>query len=267
MKLLILTDPHILEPDGEIIGLDPSVRFAGVLDHALSHHPDAAHIVVLGDLTHHGSAAQYTQLRSLIEDVQIPMSLMLGNHDNRAKFTRAFPAAPLTPAGHVQHVIRLGRHHLICLDTLDEQAQPPHSGILCEARLHWLRDALDAALGAPVILALHHPPFKVGFDGMDAIRLRNDDAFFDLITQYPNVVQLLCGHIHRTISGSVRGVPFAVFKSACHQMPMMLGVAGSGHSVDEPGAYGILLLGDDGVTVHSEDVGPRGAPVQDGHSA
>ena len=34
---------------------------------------------------------------------------------------------------------------------------------------------------------------------------------------------------------------------------MTLGVAGSEQSVDEPGAYGIVLASEDGFIVHSED--------------
>jgi len=267
MKLLVLTDTHLVEPGGDIIGLDPSQRLAHVLDHAIEQHPDAARIIILGDLTHHGRAAQYTHLRDLLARTDIPVSLMLGNHDSRAAFINAFPEAPLTDAGHVQHVVELGGHHLICLDSLDESAVPPHSGFLCDARMAWLRDALDAAQGAPVVLALHHPPFRTGFDGMDAIRLRNDDALLDLLAKYPNVTQLLCGHVHRTISGSAGGLPYAIFKSTCHQMPMLLGRAGSDHSVVEAGGYGVILLTEGGVVVHTDDTGPRGAPTVDGHSA
>lgn len=267
MKLLVITDTHLVETDGDIIGLDPSRRLANVLDHALANHPDATRIVFLGDLTHHGRIAQYDVLRRVLARTDIPVSLMLGNHDNRAAFISTFPEAPVTASGHIQHVAQLGDHHLICLDSLDENATPQHSGILCAARMAWLHDALDAAQGAPVVLAVHHPPFKTGFDGMDAIRLRNDDALLDMLAGYPNVVQLLCGHVHRTISGSVRGLPYAIFKSPCHQMPMLLGQTGSSHSVVEPGGYGIVLLTEDGAIVHTDDTSPHGTPTLDAHSA
>ena len=61
--------------------------------------------------------------------------------------------------------------------------------------------------------------------------------------------------MHRTMSGHARGVPYTIFKSPCHQMPMLLGDADSSLSVDEPGAYGILLIHGDGITIHTEDVG------------
>lgn len=267
MKLLVLTDTHLVEAGGDIIGLDPSARLTQVLDHAVAHHPDAARIVILGDLTHHGRAAQYSELRKVLAHLDIPVSLMLGNHDDRASFIAEFPEAPLTEQGHVQHVVELGQHRLICLDSFDANAEPRHSGVLCDGRMTWLRRALEAAKGAPVTLALHHPPFMTGLDGMDDIRLRNDDELHALIAEFPNVVQLLCGHVHRTISGGARGTPYATFKGTCHQTPMYLGVAGSDHSIDEAGGYGVVLFTDDGVIVHNDDLGPRGAPTVDGHSA
>jgi len=262
VKLLVMTDPHIVTPGERIIGLDPSARLAQVLDHAMERQGDADHLVILGDLTHHGAAAEYAELQRVLARVEMPVTLMLGNHDLRDGYRDAFGGE-----GFVQEVVALGRHRLICLDTLDEGAEPLHSGVLCAARMAWLAEMLEDCAGAPVVIAMHHPPFKTGFDGMDAIMLRNSDAFYDLITAYEGEVHLICGHVHRTISGAAYGVPYAVFKSACHQMPMMLGAAGSSHSVDEPGAYGIVLLGDEGVIVHSEDVGDFGPVTVDGHSA
>ncbi|WP_298257321.1 phosphodiesterase [uncultured Litoreibacter sp.] len=267
MKLLVFSDPHLVEPDQRIIGLNPSQRFSQALDHALKNHPDAAHMVILGDLTHHGRDAQYLALQRCLDAVNIPLSLMLGNHDDRSAFLKAFPDTPLTPSGHVQHVVQLGHHRLICLDTLDAEATPKHSGLLCEARMGWLRDALEAAKGAPVTLALHHPPFVTGLDGMDAIRLRNAQELQALIAEFPNVVQLLCGHVHRNISGGLCGTSFATFKSTCHQSPLTLGLQGSDHSIDEPAGYGIVLFTKDRVIVHTDDLGGRGAPTVDGHSA
>ncbi|MEP3345578.1 MAG: phosphodiesterase [Litoreibacter sp.] len=267
MKLIVLTDPHLVEVEGQIIGLSPVKRLRQVLEHVAKFHPDAAHMVVLGDLTHHGRSAQYALLRDCLDGVKAPVSLMLGNHDDREAFFEAFPDAPHTASGHAQHVVQLGHHQLICLDSLDPNAKPQHSGILCGDRMAWLRDALVAANGAPVTVALHHPTFSTGLDGMDDIRLRNDAEFHALIAEFPNVVQLLCGHVHRTISGGASGTPFATFKSTCHQSPLTLGLKGSDHSIDEAAGYGIVLFTDSGVIVHHDDLSPRGEPTVDGHSA
>ncbi|WP_261391107.1 metallophosphoesterase [Roseovarius atlanticus] len=100
-KIVVFTDIHFV-PEGEtIIGLDPAARFAQGLAHAQKHHPDAARIVITGDLTHHGTDPEYRRLQAALADVQIPVSLMLGNHDRRGPFRSVFTDAPQTPEGFV----------------------------------------------------------------------------------------------------------------------------------------------------------------------
>ena len=66
---------------------------------------------------------------------------------------------------------------------------------------------------------------------------------------------VVAGHVHRTILGASGGKPCAVLKSPCHQMPLDLYGENSDSSVDEPGAYGLLLLGKDSPVLLTEDVG------------
>ena len=157
-----------------------------------------------------------------------------------------------------------GEHHVITLDTLEG---PPyvaghHSGYLCDDRLAWLKDALAATKQEKTLVFAHHPPFDTGWAGMDNIKLRNGEALLDLLVAHGNC-HLFCGHIHRTISGSTRGVPWTMFKATGHQAPLDLNTDDSSLSVDEPPAYGLLILMADGVVAHSEDVGFNRQVAQD----
>lgn len=252
-KILVFTDIHIVDEGDRIIGIDPYERFREGLSHALSCHPDAARVVLMGDLAHHGRTTQYARLAELLKDVPVPVNLMMGNHDNRHVFLRQFPETELTREGYVQHMVDLGDTCLITLDTLDPTATPHHAGRLCEDRLAWLDRALVWAGGRQLIVALHHPPFKTGFIGMDNIALQDPGALRERLTDYAGEVHLLCGHVHRTVSGRAHGLSFTLFKSPCHQIPMVLNDASTSHSSDEPGAYGIVLAGPDGIIAHSED--------------
>jgi len=254
LKIIVLTDLHICAPGETIIDLDPTARLKAVLTRALTEHPDAAEIVFTGDLTHYGRPEDYTALISALPANTPPIHLMLGNHDRRAPFLAAFPDAPTTPQGHVQQHIDLPGWRLILLDTLDDpQTGTEHSGLLCDARLGWLDHALATAGPRKTIVFAHHPPFDTGFDGMDAIKLRDGPELMARLAA-AGVHLLVCGHIHRTIFTTAGGTPSVVFKSPCHQMPLALGPASIHLSVDEPGAYGLLLLGEDSVIVHSQDV-------------
>ncbi len=252
-KILVFTDIHLVPEGGTIIRLDPLTRFTDGLAHALDRHPDAARIVLCGDLTHNAAPVEYDRLKAVLDTCPVPVSLMLGNHDRRAPFFAAFPDAPRTGAGHVQHHVDVGDFRLICLDTLNEDAPDLHSGWLCDARLDWLDHALDTAGSRRVIVFTHHPPILTGLDGMDRIGLRNRDDLIARLSGRGNVAQIVSGHVHRSIQGAAGGTPVSILKSPCHQMPLALGDQDPSLSIDEPGAYGLLLLTGDGVIVHAED--------------
>ena len=253
-KLIVITDIHMTEAGETIIGLDPGARLLATLEHALTRHPDAARLIVTGDLTHHGREAQYRRLRDILAPLPLPVRLLPGNHDRRAGFEAVFPGWPR------DWVEDLGDWRLIGLDTTDE---PSHAGRLDGARLA----RLDAALsdGRRAVVFAHHPPFLTGLPGMDAIRLAEGHVLLDRLA--PHDAHLVCGHVHRTASGSARGVPWTMFKSPCHQAPLDFETADSALSIDEPAAYGVLLLGPEGLICHSEDVLDTAPPGRDMASA
>ena len=71
-KILLMSYIHIMEPGTQIIGLDPAARFRRCMAHAAEHHADAAHLFLMGDLTHHGQAAQYEILNQYLADQLSP---------------------------------------------------------------------------------------------------------------------------------------------------------------------------------------------------
>lgn len=266
-KILFISDPHVTAAGETIIGLDPAVRLQAVLDAALLAHGDAALLVLLGDLTHHGDVAAYDRLRRLLDPVPIPVIPMLGNHDRRAAFLDVFTDAPLTD-GFVQAVRDIGETRLITLDSLDGPPYPAdhHAGRLCSRRLRFLEEALAGREGQQAIVCIHHPPFDTGILGMDRIKLAAGGAFLDLLARHGNL-HLVCGHVHRTISGSTRGVPWTIFKSPCHQGVLDLASPNSDLSTNEPGAYGVAILSADSIVIHSEDVGLKDVRIFGGYDA
>ncbi len=255
-KLLVMTDLHLTPGAERIIGLDPLERLLASLDHAAETHADAERLILSGDLTHYGDRESYQKLRDALTDRPWPVSFLMGNHDQRGKFRDVFPESPVDPDGFVQSVVDTGPLRIITLDSLDQDdVVLQHAGHLCDRRLDWLEAQLVDAGETPCLVFLHHPPFRSGFSGMDDIRLLNDDAFADVLSKGP-VAHVFAGHIHRNITATVGSTPVTVFKSTCHQMPMLLGANGSHHSVDESSGYGIKLADGDSIVVHFEDVTP-----------
>ena len=65
-KILLMSDIHITKTGTDIVGLDPQSRFRRLLDHAVRHRWDASHLYLMGDLTHHGTQAEYEILPEIL---------------------------------------------------------------------------------------------------------------------------------------------------------------------------------------------------------
>lgn len=256
--IIVFSDPHMVPAGATIAGIDPAARLAAGIAHVNEWHGDAERVVVLGDLVHGGDPASYARIAELLAGLIPPVSVVPGNHDDRAALRAAFPDAPVDEHGFLQQVIEMPDARLLLLDTLHPgpgEAGDTHGGRLCERRMTWLEARLAEAhaAGRPVLILMHHPPHRTGFANMDAIMLANGPAFHDLLARYPVVRHITCGHVHRSISGSHRGIAFTIFKSTAHQQPGIFDDDDSSLSVDEPAAYGLLQPRPDGVIAHSED--------------
>lgn len=255
-KLIVFTDLPMTPEGTTIIGLDPFERLRKGIDHVNRYHADADRVIFTGDLTHRADTASYRRLKALLSTLVPPAAITIGNHDNRERFLDIFDHVTPDADGFVQQAIDFDDCRVLLLDTL---FAPPydypmsHAGYLCEKRLAWLDRALATANGLPVLLFMHHPPHKTGFTGMDAIRLGNEDAFYELVLKHGNVRHIFAGHVHRTIGGSHRGIPFSILKSPVHQQPMPFDTPNASLSVDEPAAYGIVMVTEEGLQVHNED--------------
>ena len=174
-KALVISDIHLRSKKRNIIGLDPLRQFTEALSHALKKHPDAEHMILIGDMTHSGHVSEYEMLKRATNTYKIPITFMLGNHDNRSNFKKVFPEIPLDNEGYLQKKISLGDDVLICLDTLNSspQLEIEHEGKLCEKRLEWLEQELSQAKNKRISIFTHHPPHNIGFPGMDKIKLSN----------------------------------------------------------------------------------------------
>jgi Icc protein len=255
-KLIIFTDLHMVPEGQAIIGLDPFKRLAAGIEHVNRYHADADRVIVMGDLAHRADQPSYERLKGLLGQLIPPLAITIGNHDNRDTFLDVFPDVVPDEDGFVQRVIDFPDCRAIILDTL---FAPPydyprsHAGFLCTRRLAWLDRQLETAGDLPVLLFMHHPPHATGFTCMDLMRLINEVDFYDVVKRRGNVLHIFAGHVHRTISGSSRGIAFSVFKSPVHQQPMPFDAPDASLSVDEPAAYGIAVMTDTGILVHTED--------------
>ncbi len=246
MKLIQISDLHIIEPGEKIYGLDPLQRLNTCIADININHSDAECCVITGDLTDRGEIDAYQALREVLAQLRIPFYLLLGNHDDRRRFLEVFPESEQDGSGFVQYTRRTAVGDFFFLDTLD---QGKSGGLYCESRREWLRQRLQESDGRSVYLFMHHPPFDIGIRGLDAIRLMEPESFAELIADYSNIKHLFFGHVHRPVSGSWRGIPFSAIVSTNHQVAMDFEAPHIIHSGGDPG-YNVVLLDQDLSVIH-----------------
>jgi 3',5'-cyclic AMP phosphodiesterase CpdA len=238
--LVQLTDLHIREPGRLAYGrIDTAPYLARAVQSVLRLPQQPGAVVITGDLSDFGRAAEYEHLAHLLAPLHMPVYLMPGNHDDRDQLRRSFPhhgylAAGVGAAGFVQYSVRVGDLRLLALDT----CVPGKShGALCDERLAWLEQQLDACRNEPVVIAMHHPPFQTLIGHMDEIGLlQGSQALEALVARHPNVERVICGHLHRAIDVRFGGTIASTSPAPAHQVCLDLSPqAASAWTLEPPG--------------------------------
>ena len=97
MKIIQLTDLHLVPEGQKIHEIDPSQRFEQALANIKLRHPDLDLLVITGDLCNEGDTPSYRLLRALLEKYKLNYQLVLGNHDQREPFKGVFPETAIDP--------------------------------------------------------------------------------------------------------------------------------------------------------------------------
>jgi 3',5'-cyclic AMP phosphodiesterase CpdA len=250
MKFVILTDTHFVSRGRRLYGLDPTERLAAAIDRINRDHRDIAFVIVTGDLAHSGEDAAYENLAAVLGALHAPTILLMGNHDKRDAFARYFPGVQRDAHGFVQTVQIFDAATIVTLDTLNEAA-PDHAGLLCEARLAFLSQALQSApADRPLLLFQHHPPFDTGLRYMDGIKLANPEAEWEVIACARKPDYLFMGHLHRPIAGVWRGIPFHIQRALAHQVAFDFETADHIPGSHEPPDYSLVKIEAGQIIIH-----------------
>jgi len=214
-----LSDLHVAaRPLQGVVGSLAMARTA--IDAVLRAEARLAACVLTGDLVDAGTAESYALLAELLAplEARMPVLLMPGNHDARAPLREVFADHRYLPAtGKLNYRVELGALAYVAIDSLVDGSG---HGAIDAATLAWLDATLAAEPSRPTVLALHHPPFATGIGFMDAIGLRDGAAeLAAIVARHPQIVRVLCGHVHRAITTSWAGRIAMTAPSTCQQIP------------------------------------------------
>ena len=203
-------------------------------------------MIVTGDLADDGDPRSYARIRELLAPLTAPVHPIPGNHDDRDALREAFADHPgvAESDGFVQYGAACGGLRVLLCDTL---VPGNDGGRYDEERRAWLERALGEGDG-PVLVAMHHPPVVTGIRAWDAIGLPDEDreALAALLSGRPGLLRVAAGHIHRTITADVGGVPVAVAPSAWRQAALDLRREAPIALGDDRPGYALHVLTDGG---------------------
>lgn len=184
LKIVQITDPHLIAPSERLMELDVNQRLIDVLEHARSFEPDA--YFLSGDCANEPVQEVYHRLRPLLDALGKPYYLAAGNHDDRQMMRNAFFLK-----GHGQEpihgLIEVKNRHFLLLDT--------SPGTLDGEQVQWLSRALNQYPEADIVM--HHPPIPMGVRFMDEkYPLRETDALLSVLSYDGRPRKVFCGHYH-----------------------------------------------------------------------
>jgi 3',5'-cyclic AMP phosphodiesterase CpdA len=239
-----LTDLHLCRADA---AGEERVRAAIDAVVALDPAPDA--VLVTGDLTDTGEREDAERAAELLGALAVPVHVIPGNHDDRDALRAAFGA---DGSGLFRQAIVVGDLRILACDTL-VPGRP--EGRLGDEQLAWLARELEGAPDAPTLLALHHPPVRIGVAAIDALMLAGDDCgrLGALVERHAQILAIVCGHVHRAAGGELGGVPVRTAPSAWRQLALDFAAGDTVadiHLSDEPPGYALHRYADGGLTTH-----------------
>lgn len=182
-------------------------RIVGVLDYLRDRCGGAANVdalLVTGDLTDDGGVAEYREaVDTIVTD--IPTLTLLGNHDDRAAYRSvAQPGDTGDPYAPVDSALLLDGLLLVALDS---SIPARREGAISPESLTWAAEQIAAAGDVPALIAFHHPPTAVGMPFMDPIAQTDPSGLDEFVRAHPQIIGLVCGHVHSPSAGVFAGVP------------------------------------------------------------
>ncbi len=244
-----LTDFHVRAPaDGD----QGAERLASVVEAVLGLDPLPAAVVITGDLTENGLAAEYERVGALLAQLPMPIHMLPGNHDDRDVMSAHFPGG--SGADPWNYATRLGPLRLLACDTT---VPGQDGGSLDAARLAWHASELERERDVPTLLAMHHPPISIGVHALDDIGLpaADRDALEELLGKHPQVARVVTGHVHTAAVGRIGGCGVFTCPSTFRPAELNLGDARPIELGEGPPGYALHLLGEEGLVSHVRSAG------------
>ncbi|HEX2146253.1 MAG TPA: phosphodiesterase [Pseudorhizobium sp.] len=253
MKIIQITDTHLM-PSGMVVnGVDPEKQLRAAVADIIEKHSDADLGVMTGDLCNFGDPEAYALLKDILSAVPFEMRLLLGNHDDRPNFRTAFPTHPVDDFGFIQSYRDTAFGRLLFLDSHEAGMV---GGVYGGDRLDWLENALEGAGEQPVTVFIHHPPMDCGIAHFEQIGMHDEGLLMRRLSTRPaGVRHIVFGHIHVSLTGTTaEGIPFSSGQACAHRFITDLDAPAPLWTGGHP-CYRIITLSESGFRAFAVKVG------------
>ncbi|WP_032609580.1 phosphodiesterase [Pseudomonas syringae] len=256
MLIAHISDTHV-RPRGLLYQgvVDSNAMLAAAVEtiNALDPAPDL--ILFSGDLVDEGRPEEYAMARELLQPLRQRFLMIPGNHDHRQNLRSAFP----------EHDYFINEENCSFVDSgsapmriigLDISVPDQHHGDMTDTATQWLDRTLALEPDKPTLIMMHQPPFSSGIHCIDAYRCERGERLAEVVSRYPAVERIVCGHIHRFMQLRFGGTLMCTAPSTTTAIALQLRPDAADASYVEPPA---LLLhhwkADTGLITHWVPIG------------
>lgn len=209
MIIAQLSDTHILSPESkepEFTVRADAVQKAVVDINNLPERPDV--VIHTGDLAQNRTRAEYEFLNDHLSALAMPYYVVPGNRDDADLIAGIFPRLKISGEDKtfIHYCID---DYPVALLALDTRGLSSYKGNFPENRHQALRNSLDRLNGKPAAMFMHHPPFDV-INSREPFQYETRDVvqtLEELLSNYPNIIRIFCGHSHRARLASLGTIP------------------------------------------------------------
>lgn len=211
LKFVHITDSHLVDHARESFhGINTKDSLETVLADSIKRYPDIDFLLFTGDISQTGNEASYTLFKSVIEQYEIPIFCLPGNHDNPELLRQIIPTSPNSTI----KLFRFGKSSLVLLNS---QVENEHHGMISQHCLRQLDDYLNDNNGQFNIIAIHHPPVLVNSPWLDKIGLKNQTELLQVINKHSQNTLLIFGHVHQEFDQQLDRLRLLATPSSCYQ--------------------------------------------------
>jgi len=252
MLIVQISDLHLAPEGQKTLGVAPMAQnLALCIERINALVPSVDLVMITGDITHDGTAAEAAIASRLLQKLHAPYYVMPGNHDDRDVLWSVFGGAaiPGRPDGFLNYVVEVGGLRLIAMDSVMADG---HGGQFCDLRLDWLAARLAEAPHTPTAIFTHHPPARMGVVESDLDGFEGAARLGEIIAAHTNIVGIFCGHIHLAAHTRWNGTIVSTAPSMGMQLvPDLTLEKPSQFVLEAPGFQLLLWSKDRGLVTHT----------------